>query len=106
MYKSGHLDAPEFGLGFLSGQANVGGQTFKQGGVLTLGGTNSSFYSGDLTCKLSILPPLSEAYLLTPKFEGIDVRDKESGYWSLPVAGLSVNGVDLSFSTDGAVINS
>lgn len=53
---------------------------------LTLGGTNSSLYSGEI--------------------DWIPVSDNVTGYWPLPIDGISVNGVKLGFSTPNAIIDS
>ncbi|KAI5477921.1 NAD(P)-binding protein [Pseudohyphozyma bogoriensis] len=91
LWTSGQLDSPMFGLGFSQDTATetTNDDPLVSGGYLTLGGTNSSLYTGNITWHTA--QPVGTA-----------------GYawWMIQLTGVSVGGVNLGFNTTYAMIDS
>ncbi|KAK4699482.1 hypothetical protein P7C70_g6776, partial [Phenoliferia sp. Uapishka_3] len=86
LWESGLLSKPVFGLGFAESAADQAGSTLLPGGYLTLGDTNSTLHSGEITW--------------------VPLAENGTGYWDVPVDNTLVNGRNLGMSTTVAVIDS
>lgn len=83
---SGAWDSPLFGF-YMKRYRDVSdaASTEPDGGTLTLGWTDSSLYSGDITY--------------------IPVDDDKASYWNIPIADITVQGKSLSLSANRAAID-
>lgn len=84
LYNKGLLASPEFAFGFADLSIDdTRADAVVPGGTMTVGGTNSSLYSGSINY----------------------VSLTESQYWSIPLDGISVGGTSLGITDPGVVID-
>ncbi|KAM0755529.1 acid protease [Meredithblackwellia eburnea MCA 4105] len=84
LWKDGTLGTGEFGFAFTSYSADEITSETLAGGTLTIGGVDTSYYTGSINW-ISIVQP--------------------SGYWSIPLEGVSSQGTSLGLTASAAVID-
>ncbi|VDC07601.1 unnamed protein product [Peniophora sp. CBMAI 1063] len=84
LFDDGELDSPEFGMYLTDYQGNTTDLTAENpGGTLTLGGTNSSLYKGEI--------------------EYIPFNSSQDTFWFQNVSGLTVNGASVELESNGTL---
>ncbi|KAL8283138.1 hypothetical protein RQP46_005916 [Phenoliferia psychrophenolica] len=82
---NGSLPAQEFGFAFTTYPETTSANKVQAGGTLTIGGTDTSSYTGSINW-VDIVQP--------------------AGYWQIPLEGIHVGGTDLAIASDAVVIDS
>ncbi|KAK4701712.1 hypothetical protein P7C70_g4515, partial [Phenoliferia sp. Uapishka_3] len=82
---AGDLPSQEFGFAFTTYPATTSATKVQSGGTFTIGGTDTSYYSGSINW----------VDILTP-----------TGYWAIPLEGIHVGGSDLAITASSVVIDS
>lgn len=84
LYQAGQLSSPEFGFGFTDLSIDdTSAQAVVPGGTMTIGGTDSSLYTGDINW----------------------ISLSSAQYWSIPLTDVTVGGTSVGVTDPAAVID-